>query len=284
MDIIVVTIVLAVGLAAMIIFNRVRTVRARHRLAAVESKLLEREALLQYAKDTEKKMKEEISGVKREHREMLIRLSRAIRNPMNGVTGMAAMLQSTSLTGEQKEFLHAIEKSGEDVIQSVDDMLETAGLHYAHTENTEHPGENEANRANQFNQLSDAFAKEFPMNILIAEDDKMNQQLSTMILGRLGYQPDVAENGKEVLEMVSEKKYDVILMDIEMPEMDGLEATRMIRLCLTTQPTIIAMTANAMESDRENCLKAGMDEYLTKPVNVEELMYVLRNSYKSSYI
>ena len=123
--------------------------------------------------------------------------------------------------------------------------------------------------------MSPDFAKQFPLKILIAEDDEMNQQMAIMLLKRLGYEADTAENGKEVLEIVSEKKYDLILMDVQMPEMDGLEATRMIRLCLNEQPVIIAMTANAMDGDREACLKAGMEDYLSKPVNVDDLMRTL---------
>jgi CheY-like chemotaxis protein len=125
------------------------------------------------------------------------------------------------------------------------------------------------------NKLSENFSQRFPMRILVAEDDAMNQKLAIMVLKRLGYHPEIAENGKEVLEVVSHKKYDLILMDVQMPEMDGLEATRMIRLCLTIQPIIIAMTANAMQGDREVCLGAGMDDYISKPVNFEELVNML---------
>jgi CheY-like chemotaxis protein len=85
----------------------------------------------------------------------------------------------------------------------------------------------------------------------------------------------VANDGKEVLEIVSHKKFDLILMDVEMTVMDGLEATRMIRLCLESQPVIIAMTANAMQGDREICLQAGMDDYLSKPVDLDELVRIL---------
>ncbi len=123
--------------------------------------------------------------------------------------------------------------------------------------------------------LSDKFSEQYPLRILIAEDDPMNQLFAVKILNRLGYDPDVAENGKEVLEMVSLERYDFILMDVEMPVMDGLEATRMIRLCLEVQPVIIAMTANAMQGDREICLKSGMDDYVSKPVELEELVGML---------
>lgn len=120
--------------------------------------------------------------------------------------------------------------------------------------------------------MSAEFAARFPLNILIAEDDAMNQQMLKMVLKKLGYEASIAQNGKEVLEMVSHRIYDIILMDIQMPQMDGLEASRMIRLCLETQPVIIAMTANTQQGDREQCLEAGMNDYLSKPVNLAELM------------
>ncbi|MEO7991300.1 MAG: response regulator [Chryseolinea sp.] len=127
-------------------------------------------------------------------------------------------------------------------------------------------------------KLSVEFAKQYPLRILIAEDDRVNQKLSMRVLSKLGYNPDIAQNGKEVLEVVSQKNYDIVLMDVEMPEMDGLEATRMIRLCLTTQPVIIAMTAKAMQGDREECINAGMDDYISKPMNIEELVVLLEKS------
>ena len=124
--------------------------------------------------------------------------------------------------------------------------------------------------------LSDTFSEQHPLRILIAEDDPMNQLFAVKILNRLGYKPDVAKDGKEVLEMVSLERYGLILMDVEMPVMDGLEATRMIRLCLEAQPVIIAMTANAMQGDREICLKSGMNDYISKPVALEDLVLMLQ--------
>jgi signal transduction histidine kinase/DNA-binding response OmpR family regulator len=124
-------------------------------------------------------------------------------------------------------------------------------------------------------KLSAKFSEEHPLRILIAEDNVTNQKLAMKVLGKLGYKPDVAQHGKEVLEIVSNKNYDVILMDVQMPVMDGLEASRMIRMCLSVQPVIIAMTANTLQGDREACLQAGMDDYLSKPINLEELVDVL---------
>jgi len=124
-------------------------------------------------------------------------------------------------------------------------------------------------------KLSVDFAKQYPLSILIAEDNLMNQKIVGKILNKLGYEPKMTSNGKEVLEEVSNKYYDVILMDVQMPEMDGLEATKMIRVCLSDQPVIIAMTANTLQGDREECLRAGMDDYIAKPVKLEELVNLL---------
>jgi CheY-like chemotaxis protein len=122
------------------------------------------------------------------------------------------------------------------------------------------------------NSLSAKFSELFPLRILIAEDNLVNQKIATKILSKLGYQPDIVNNGKEALEIVSQKHYDIILMDVQMPEMDGLEATRMIRTCLEVQPIIIAMTANVMQGDRDACMQSGMDDYMSKPIELKELL------------
>lgn len=123
--------------------------------------------------------------------------------------------------------------------------------------------------------LSPDFAKRYPLKILIAEDNPINQKLTERVLAKLGYEPKIVTNGREVLEEVDRKKYDMILMDIQMPEMDGLEATRIIRKSLSDQPVIIAITANVMQGDREECLEAGMDDYISKPIKLELLVAAL---------
>jgi signal transduction histidine kinase/CheY-like chemotaxis protein len=128
------------------------------------------------------------------------------------------------------------------------------------------------NKQAGLNQMSDEFSKQYPLRILIAEDNLVNQKIATKILNKLGYQPDLANNGKEALEIVGQEPYDIILMDVQMPEMNGLEATRMIRTCLEIQPIIIAMTANVMQGDRDECLQAGMDDYMSKPIVLAELL------------
>jgi PAS domain S-box-containing protein len=115
------------------------------------------------------------------------------------------------------------------------------------------------------------------LRLLVAEDNAVNRQLAVALLAKLGYEADVVENGREALDALERVTYDVVLMDVQMPELDGLEATRRIRerFRSTHGPTIVAMTANAMEGDREDCLAAGMDDYLSKPIRLEELSRAL---------
>ncbi|WP_128544543.1 hybrid sensor histidine kinase/response regulator [Larkinella soli] len=120
--------------------------------------------------------------------------------------------------------------------------------------------------------LTEEFARHFPLQILLAEDNPLNQKLAIRILNKLGYDPKLAQNGRQVLEQLVTQSFDLILMDVHMPEMDGLEATRLIRKARAAQPRIIAMTAGVMQEDRDACFQAGMDDYITKPVNIQELM------------
>ena len=121
-------------------------------------------------------------------------------------------------------------------------------------------------------KLPAGFSAAYPLHILIAEDNLINQQVILHILNKMGYQPDIAENGQEAVEAARRKAYDLILMDMQMPEMDGLEATRIIRQELQKQPVIIALTANTMQGDQEECLDAGMNDYISKPVKLEDLV------------
>lgn len=126
------------------------------------------------------------------------------------------------------------------------------------------------------------FAKGRPLRILIAEDNPINQKLTERVLHKLGYTTDIASNGKEALAVACQKQFDLIFMDVQMPEMDGLEATRQMRKQLAVQPFIVAMTANAMQGDREECLNAGMDDYISKPVKLETLVSTLQKCYDMS--
>ncbi|MGB8645082.1 MAG: response regulator [Anaerolineae bacterium] len=127
-------------------------------------------------------------------------------------------------------------------------------------------------------QFDPCMGQVHPLRILLAEDNPVNQKVALRLLQRMGYRADLAANGLEVLESLKRQPYDVVLMDMQMPEMDGLEATRAI--CrgenANVRPRIVAMTANAMPEDREQCLAAGMDDFVSKPIRVEELVRALK--------
>ncbi|MBD2168288.1 response regulator [Calothrix membranacea FACHB-236] len=125
--------------------------------------------------------------------------------------------------------------------------------------------------------LSSEMSEHFPLRILLAEDHAVNQKLALLMLKQLGYRADVVSNGKEVLEIIQHLSYDVILMDVQMPEMDGLEATKLIcqKYPVDLRPRIIAVTARALQGDREECLTAGMDDYITKPIRIDILAQAL---------
>jgi len=125
--------------------------------------------------------------------------------------------------------------------------------------------------------IDSQFAEQYPLRLLAAEDNPVNQKVLLYILERLGYEAEIVENGVEVLQALEEKEYDVVLMDIQMPEMDGLEATERIRAAEPGYPDlrIIAMTAYAFQEDAERCIAAGMDDYISKPIQIEALMSAL---------
>jgi PAS domain S-box-containing protein len=127
-------------------------------------------------------------------------------------------------------------------------------------------------------EIDAEMAKKHPLRILLVEDNVINQRMIKLMLQRMGYQPNVVNNGLEALAILHSKTYDVVLMDVQMPEMDGLTATQ--RICqewsANTRPWIVALTASAMWGERDRCLASGMDDYLSKPIRIKELMEVLK--------
>jgi len=125
--------------------------------------------------------------------------------------------------------------------------------------------------------LDPNFARRLPLRLLLADDNPINQKVGLSLLQKLGYRADVASNGLEVIKAVEQKAYDLVFLDVQMPEMDGLEAARQIcdRWPESRRPRIIAMTGAALMGDREKCLQAGMDDYISKPVRVGELQAAL---------
>jgi len=136
-----------------------------------------------------------------------------------------------------------------------------------------------AARAAARSELDPEMARRHPLRILLAEDNVVNQKVALRLLAQMGYRADVAANGLEAIEAVERQTYDVVLMDVQMPELDGFEASREInRRWPVARPRIVAMTANAMQGDRELCVAAGMDDYVAKPIRVEELVAALERS------
>ena len=129
-------------------------------------------------------------------------------------------------------------------------------------------------------RLDAGMAERHPLRILLAEDNVVNQKLALRLLQQMGYRADLASNGIEAIESIERQTYDVVLMDVQMPEMDGLEASRRITAKWQPheRPRIVAMTANAMQGDREECLAAGMDDYVTKPIRVDALVEALNQA------
>jgi len=125
--------------------------------------------------------------------------------------------------------------------------------------------------------LDSDFARRLPLRVLLADDNPINQKVGVSVLHKLGYRSDVANNGQEVIKALEGKTYDVLFLDVQMPEMDGLECARQIchRWTRDKRPVIIAMTGNALMGDRERCLAAGMDDYISKPVRIADLQTTL---------
>lgn len=122
-------------------------------------------------------------------------------------------------------------------------------------------------------------AEKFPLNILLVEDNHINQRITSVMLNKLGYEVSIVNNGVEAVQAATEHNYDLILMDIQMPEMDGLTATKLIRqIAQNSKVRIVAMTANAMATDHQDCLDAGMNDYVSKPISIQDIVRIINHS------
>jgi len=171
-----------------------------------------------------------------------------------------------------------VERADETVIATLTKPVKPSALHDALAEAFGTPTERA--RPSGPSQQTERLADQHPLRILLVEDNAMNRRLATILLDRMGYTADVATNGLEAIQALERGTYDVVLMDIQMPELDGLEATRRIRARWPddARPRIVALTANAMAEDRAATVEAGMDDYLSKPIRPDELTEALRRS------
>ncbi|MEL7529738.1 MAG: response regulator, partial [Bacteroidota bacterium] len=142
-------------------------------------------------------------------------------------------------------------------------------------------GEEQVSLSPSAHMLNHSLADSNPLQILVAEDNRVNQKLVLRMLEKLGYVADLATNGLEAVEMALQKSYDLILMDVQMPVMDGIMATKTIFQELNKPPTIVAMTANALKEDVDRCREAGMSEHLGKPFRSPELVGLLNKFSKA---
>jgi PAS domain S-box-containing protein len=191
----------------------------------------------------------------------------SLHNPMLLVMYTSIVLKTKTIHTEEVDIAAVLTKPIKPSL--LRDML----IHVFHHKGLPERGEVVASFEPQLSQS-------YPLRILLAEDNVVNQKVATAMLERLGYRVDVVANGLEVLQAMTRQTYDVVLMDIMMPEMDGVRATRHLREMLPAnrQPYIVAMTAHAMQGDRQRLLQSGMDDYISKPVRMEELVRALKEA------
>ncbi len=220
--------------------------------------------------------RDEALEVARARSAFLATMSHEIRTPMNGVLRMSELLTDTTLTEEQQEFADSIRSYAEALLSAINDVSDV--MDASSNEGPDADGELGTVR-------DDLLANR---RVLLVEDNPVNQAVARAILGKLGCYVDLAENGVAAITAYGRAAYDLILMDGQMPEMDGYETTRRLRLLESGAATgagldavrpahvpIVAMTAHAMKGDRERCLEAGMDDYLSKPFTRSQLADVL---------
>lgn len=249
---------------ALVIFFLNRIKKIKDQVYELQHKNAALTELFDNSEDLNKQLIQEHIIDKEGNDSVIEKMSYEIHNYVNVIMGTTILLKDTDLNMEQTKFTNEIIRSSNKLLNSAKQNLKT-----------EIPEVDTKDIVIEENELSPAFAKKYPLKILVVEDDAINRRLAIKLLEKIGYNADAVSNGKETLEAVSQKNYDVILMDIFMPEMDGYEVTKMIRLCLDQQPLIIALTASVVAGEKEKCIRAGMNDYLYKPILLEELMKML---------
>jgi len=260
-----------IAVAVIFIFFSKRSKKLNKQIAELKNKRDELNELLDNAHLLNKNLMQESVEERNRTEFLMAKMNFEIHNCVNGIMGMTNLLKDTDLTPEQQTNTDIIISCSTKLLGAADESFNPDNSVNNAKINSVKNLKQKTVAETEREKISKDFFQKYPFTILVAEDDSINQQLTIKLLEKLGYTADLASNGKEALEMVSEKNYDVILMDVLMPEMDGFEATKMIRLCLDIQPIIIALTASAMAGDKEKCMQAGMNDYLCKPININEL-------------
>ncbi len=263
-------------LLVLVFFVRYRALQIQLKISKTEGEKYKE--LFQYAEENKAALAEELIVLKNQNKSILIKINYELRTAMNAILGMANLLAETELTKKQKEFIAIINDYSKRCLKLTDEIFNNTD-NKSVISNERKEIQNNANgtaKKTESSELSTDFAKQFPLKILVAEDDKINQVIAAKMFEKIGYKPDIVNHGKEALEIVSETNYDIIFMDIQMPVMDGKEATKMIRLCLEKQPIIIAITASVLEEDKDKCIDAGMNDFITKPLLLADIASIIQ--------
>ncbi|GBD97818.1 MAG TPA: response regulator [Nitrospirae bacterium] len=198
----------------------------------------------------------------------LSNMRQGIRTLMNTITGMTELILDTDLTQEQKENIKITRQSADSLLDLINSILDISKPGIGHESITQRHASENSGVEGEFSTKK--------IHILLAEDNVLNQKVTVRILEKQGHSVEVAANGKEALYILGKKHFDLVLMDIQMPDMDGIVATRIIRKSkdagIDPGIPIIALTAHAFQRDKEECLKAGMNGYITKPFKKQELL------------
>ncbi len=233
-----------------------------HRRGALEDEVCARNAELRTLKEELREANARVEAVCRAQGQALANTCHQVRTRMNGIVGMTELALETKLTIEQRDYLLTARRSAEALLTTLDGML----------------GVPEAGPPTASTQPWRAGGRPAEMHILVVEDHPVGQHLIGTFLAKHGHRSRVAANGREALEALARENFDAILMDIQMPVMNGFEATRAIRRSERDSGRhipIVAMTAFAMKGDRERCLECGMDAYVAKPIRPDALMEAL---------
>jgi PAS domain S-box-containing protein len=205
---------------------------------------------------------QELEDAKKVEEQFLANMSHEIRTPMNGIQGMARLLHGTELSTEQQEFVGTIDQLVKQLGMTIDDILDYTKI------KTGEPG-NDRPAARTI--TPDNVAQAGLLNdhrFLVVEDNPINQQITERALRTAGASVTVASDGQEAVRALERERFDLIIMDLQMPVMDGYEATRRLREKLGLDTPILAMTAGATQGGRKRCLEAGMNDYMLKPFEI----------------
>lgn len=225
-------------------------------------------------KVTLKKTQENLEKSNQVKNEFLSNISHEIRTPMNGILGVINILLETNLEKKQSDSLKLVKISAEDLMNKFNQSLDEVDLDYTKLETNQQLNQQSKTDLMEEEQRLLKKIEKVSLNVLLAEDNYINQKVAISLLEKKGWNVTLAVNGRELIEKYLEKDVDVILADIFMPEIDGVEATKRIRELEKTNgksTPIIAMTALATMSDKYKCIDAGMDGFISKPINASEL-------------